>query len=201
MLSAPVSNYWVPIEYMTCNAIIIITDVQISDSKPAVCGFQYQTSPFWSYPSWCLRFTISWIYFLIHDNGNYNYIVVRSHILFLHKRSNPSPITILKRWLEANDSSFTEVWDWFPTRCLDQVWSTLSASELLPLNWSRHWQKACGMTSRGGATPMSAKWIKLILQEATDSCSHRQVKSYHKPLAGAPIIIDLIRFNWIIWHP
>ena len=156
--------------------------IQISDSKPAVCGFQYQTSPFWSYPSWCLRFTISWIYFLIHDNGNYNYIVVRSHILFLHKRSNPSLITILKRWLEANDSSFTEVWDWFPTRCLDQVWFTLSASELLPplAKGLRHDQLR-GSNSNAGDMDQTwsarshRQWLtetSQIIPKATSSGSH-----------------------------
>ena len=37
---------------------------------------------------------------------------------------------------------------------LDQVWSLLSALECCSL---------CGMTSREGATPMQAKWIKLDL--------------------------------------
>ena len=40
---------------------------------------------------------------------------------------------------------------------LDQVWSTLPALELLPLDCSRR------MNSPGAATPMQAKWIKLDL--------------------------------------
>ena len=40
---------------------------------------------------------------------------------------------------------------------LIQVWSILPALELLSLDWSRR------MTSRGGTTPMQAKWIKLDL--------------------------------------
>ena len=38
---------------------------------------------------------------------------------------------------------------------LDQVRSILPALELIPLD--------CGVTSRGGATPMQAKWIELDL--------------------------------------
>ena len=32
-----------------------------------------------------------------------------------------------------------------------------------PLDWSCHRQKACGVTSLRGATPMQAKWIELDL--------------------------------------
>ena len=39
---------------------------------------------------------------------------------------------------------------------LDQVWSFLPVVELHPLDWSP-------VTTRVGATPMQAKWIKLDL--------------------------------------
>ena len=51
------------------------------------------------------------------------------------------------------------------TLLLDQVWSILPALELVPLDHSYRRQKgnsfACDVNSRGGPTPMRAKWIKL----------------------------------------
>ena len=44
---------------------------------------------------------------------------------------------------------------------LYQVWSILPALELHPLNWF------CGVTSRGAATSMQTKWIKLDLPRHT----------------------------------